>query len=264
MKFLPQFLLTMVAIALFGRQTEAGITLGTAGDFAVLAGAGVTNSGPTVIDGGDVGVSVGTSITGFPPGTLTAPYTFQTADALTTQANSDLVTAYNASAALTPTMNLTGQDLGGLTLTPGVYFFASSSQLTGTLTLNDLGDPNAQFIFQIGSTLTTATDSSVVTINGGLNPGSNIFWQVGSSATIETGTAFEGNILAETSITLATGASILNGSALAINGAVTLDSNQITASYSVPEPSTLSLMVVGGALTILARLQQSKRERLDR
>ena len=143
-------------------------------------------------------------------------------------------------------MVLTGQDLGGLTLSPGVYFFATSAQLTGTLTLDNLGDPLAEFVFQIGTTLTTASNSSVVTINGGALPGSTVFWQVGSSATLGTNTAFEGHILALTSITLTTGATILDGSALARNGAVTLDTNTII--NAVPEPATLTLALLGGAL----------------
>ena len=112
-----------------------------------------------------------------------------------------------------PTQVLTGQNLGGMTLTPGVYFFASSAQLTGTLTLNNLGNPNAVFVFQIGSTLTTASASSVIFSNSLTD--SNVYWQVGSSATLGTTTAFEGNILALTSITLNTGATIGCGSALA-------------------------------------------------
>ena len=128
-------------------------------------------------------------------------------------------------AGLAPTQNLTGQNLGGLTLTPGVYSFSSSAQLTGTLTLDAQGDPNALFVFQIGSTLTTASNSSVVFINGG--QGNNTFWQVGSSATLGTGTAFTGNILALASITLTTGANIRCGRALARNGAVTQDHNNI-------------------------------------
>jgi type VI secretion system secreted protein VgrG len=161
-----------------------------------------------------------------------------------------LTTAYNQAAGLAPTQNLTGTDLGGLTLTPGVYFFSSSAQLTGTLKLNDLGNPNAQFVFQIGSTLTTASGSSVVTINGGNDPsmiGCDVFWQVGSSATLGTTTAFEGNILALTSITADTSATDLDGRLLASTGAVTLDSNSINVPTCVPEPTT----VVAGALMLL-------------
>ena len=170
MRWKTLMLLAITALAGFPLHAKAAaITLGTAGNFAVLAGSTVTNTGSSVIDGGDVGVSPGSAITGFPPGIMTPPFTTHAADAAAAQAQSDLTTAYNAAAGLTPTQDLTGQDLGGLTLTPGVYFFSSSAQLTGTLTLNDQGDPNAQFVFQIGSTLTTASNSSVVTINGGLD-----------------------------------------------------------------------------------------------
>jgi hypothetical protein len=158
---------------------------------------------------------------------------------------------------LAPTMNLTGTDLGGLTLKPGVYFFASSAQLTGTLTLNDMGNANAQFVFQIGSTLTTATDSAVVTENGGSMGGANVIWQVGSSATLDTGTAFEGHILAYASVTLNTGATIINGSALAETGSVTFDDNQIDniVGGTVPEPGTMTLALVGGSFLGLAALR---------
>jgi hypothetical protein len=257
-------LLAFAALIGFPVQAQAGaITLGTAGNFAVLGATTVTNTGPTVIDGGDVGLSPGTSVTGFPPGTITPPFTMHVADAVALQAQSDLTTAYTAAAGLAPTMNLTGTDLGGLTLTPGTYFFSSSAQLTGTLTLNDQGNPNAQFVFQIGSTLTTASNSSVVTINGGAMPGCTVFWQVGSSATLGTDTAFEGHILALTSITMTTGATILDGSALARNGAVTLDSNTITncvTTASVPEPSTMTLALIGGALLGLPALGKKWRE----
>lgn len=172
-------------------------------------------------------------------------------------AESDLNTAYNAAAGLSPTSVLTGKNLGGMTLTPGVYFFSSSAQLTGALTLNNLGNPNALFVFQIGSTLTTASASSVLFSNSLTDP--NVYWQVGSSATLGTTTAFEGNILALSSITLNTGATIGCGSALAINGAVTLDSNVIGGGCSsargggggmptVPEPGTLGLLGTGLAL----------------
>jgi len=254
-------LLALTALAGFPPQAKAGdINLGTAGNFAVLAGSTVTNTNtPTVINGGDVGLSPGNSITGFPPGTITPPYTMQIANGVALQAQNDLTTAYNQAAGLPFTQNLTGQDLGGLTLTPGVYYFSSSAGLTGTLTLNEQGNPNAQFVFQIGSTLTTASDSSVVTeLTGTSGPtpgGCNVFWQVGSSATLGTGTAFEGHILALTSITMDTGATILDGSALARNGAVTLDDNTITNCVSaVPEPSTMTLALIGGALLGLPAL----------
>ena len=155
--------------------------------------------------------------------------TLHTRDALAVQAQADALTAYMilAGEPSPPANNLRGQDLGGMTLTPGVYRFDSSAQLTGVLSLNNTGNPTGTFIFQIGSTLITASNSAV-TLLGAADP--NIFWQVGSSATLGTGTAFDGNILALASITLTTGANIPFGRALAINGAVTLDTNNVSAS----------------------------------
>jgi hypothetical protein len=250
-------LLAVASLAAYPLQAMAAITLGTAGNYAVLAGSTVTNTGSSVINGGDVGVSPSSAITGFPPGTIATPFTRHAGDAAALAAQDALTTAYNAAAGLAPTQNLSGQDLGGLTLTPGVYFFSGAAQLTGTLTLNALGDPNAQFVFQIGSTLTTASSSSVTMVNGGSTPGSTVFWQVGTSATIGTSTAFEGHVLALTSVTLNTGATMLNGSALARNGAVTLDTNSIT--NSVPEPATLALVLFGGAMGLIRR--SSRRDR---
>jgi hypothetical protein len=202
-------------------------TLGTAGNFAVLAGSAVTNTGPSVINGGSLGVSPGSAVTGFPPGIVTAPGTIHTADAVAANAQSAVTMAYNDLAGQPCTADLTGQDLGGMNLTSGVYCFPNTSaQLTGALVLNAAGNPNAVFIFKIGSTLTTASASSVVA-TGNLNP-CNVFWQVGSSATLGSGTSFAGNILALTSITLVTNASIV-GRALARNGAVTLDTNNISS-----------------------------------
>lgn len=258
-----QRLLAITALAASPLQAGAAIILGTAGDFAVLAGSTVTNTGPSVIDGGHVGVSPGAAITGFPPGIVVAPFTLHAGDAVALQAQTDLTAAYNQAAGLAPTQDLTGQDLGGLTLLPGVYSFSSSAQLTGTLTLDAQGDPDAEIVFQIGSTLTTASGSSVVTINdGGGMPGCNVFFQVGSSATLGTDTAFQGHILALTSITLNTGADIQFGSALARNGAVTLDSNTITNCVSpaaIPEPATTTLAVVGGALLGLPAVRKRVR-----
>ncbi|RPJ53233.1 MAG: IPTL-CTERM sorting domain-containing protein [Acidobacteria bacterium] len=212
----------------------AQISLGTAENFGVLGGSTVTNTGPSLITG-HLGVSPGTAVTGFPPGIVVAPSTIHSADAVAAQAQIDLTTAYNAIAGTPTLVDLTGQNLGGLTLTPGVYGFDSSAQLTGTLTLDSQGNPNAVFIFKIGSTLTTASNSSVVFINTGGNSSisCNVFWQVGSSATLGTATGFAGNILALTSITLNTGANV-SGRVLARNGAVTLDTNNVTVCPPAP------------------------------
>lgn len=216
-----------IAISLlFQSAVIAQVPLGTAANFGVLGGSAVTNTGPSVITG-EVGVSPGSSVTGFPPGVVVGG-TIHSADAVAAQAQTDLTTAYNAAAGTACGTNLTGQDLGGLTLTPGVYCFDTSAQLTGTLTLDLLGNPDAVFLFKIGSTLTTASGSSVVLLNsGGTTCPPNLNWQVGSSATLGTGSSFLGNILALSSITLTTGTS-LSGRSLARNGAVTLDTNVVT------------------------------------
>lgn len=195
--------------------------LGTATSFGVLAGSAVTNTGPTTITG-DLGLSPGSSVTGFPPGAVNGATHVD--DAVAVTAKTDLATAYTNAAGQPCTSTLTG-DLGGRTLVPGVYCFTSSAQLTGTLTLNGGGDPNAVFIFKVGSMLTTASNSKVSIINGGP---CGVFWQIGSSVTLGTGTDFVGTLLVNTSISLNTGANILPGRALAQTGAVTLDSNLIT------------------------------------
>ena len=198
--------------------------LGTAENFAVLGGQSVTNTGPTVASG-DLGVSPGTSVTGFPPG-LVIGGTIHAGDATALQAQSDDRAAYLTLAGETCGQDLTTTaDLAGLTLTPGVYCFSSSALLSGTLTLDAQGNPDALFVFQIGSTLTTASNARVLLLGGAR--GCDVFWQVGSSATLGTTTTFVGNILALTSIALDTGAS-LDGRALAQNGSVTLDANQIS------------------------------------
>jgi hypothetical protein len=222
----------LVALALASSaQAQAPVSLGTAANFAVLGASTVTNTGPSVITG-DLGVSPGTAVTGFPPGTVNG--TIHAADAVAAQAQSALTAAYIDTAGRACQVALTGQDLGGLTLTHNVHCFTSSAQLTGTLTLDAQGDPNAVFIFQIVSTLTTASGSRVNLINGAQS--CNVFWQVGSSATLGTTTTFRGNILALTSITATTGATV-DGRLLARNGAVTLDSNTVTrAQCAAPPP----------------------------
>lgn len=218
--------LTVFAALLCAPCPGQASILGTADSFTVLGGSTVTNTGTTTIQG-EVGVSPGSAITGFPPGTSGPQHSN---DAVAIQAQSDNTTAYNGLAGMPSNFNLTGQDLGGLTLTPGVYHFDSSAQLTGTLTLNAQGANNAFWVFQIGSTLTTASASAINFINPGSNNGSDagLFWQVGSSATLGTTTAFEGNILALTSITLTTGVTDPNGRFLAQTGAVTLDTDVLS------------------------------------
>ena len=226
-----------VSIYSFSTAANAQISLGTAGSFGALGGAAVNNTGPTIVNG-NVGVSPGTSITGFPPGSVVGG-SFHANDAVAMQAQNDLTVAYNELAGMPCNVQLTGQDLGGLTLVPGVYCFSTSAQLTGTLTLDAQGNPNALFIFKMGSSLTTASNSNVTVINGGSN--CNVYWQVGSSATLGTGTSFGGNILALASITMTTGSSI-SGRALARTGAVTLDSNSVNICGAGPVCPIVSVL----------------------
>lgn len=230
----------LAASTLFGLHVHAGAQfLGTADTFAVLGGSTVTNTGPTVLTG-NLGVWPGSAITGFPPGVVVGGIIYAgTAEAQ--QAQSDLAIAYDALAGEAVDQDLTGQNLGGMTLTAGVYHFDSSAFLTGTLNLNTQGDPNARFVFQIGSTLITEGASRVLVAS---EHACNVFWQVGSSATLGADSLFTGHILALTSITLATGANIVDGSALARNGAVTMDTNHV-AICVVPEPTSMVLLSLG-------------------
>jgi hypothetical protein len=198
--------------------------LGSAQGFAVLGASTVTNAGPTVITG-ELGVSPGTAITGFPPGTVTGGTT-HAGDATATAAQAAAHTAYANLVAQPCGTNLTGKTLGttpgAVTLSPGVYCFNSSAQLTGTLTL----DGSGVYVFKTGTTLTTASKSSVVLAKGAT--AGNVFWQVGSSATLGTNTAFVGSIFANISDTVTTGASV-TGRVFALTGAVTLSENRIRA-----------------------------------
>src|ERR1700675_336693 len=247
----------MGATALTSPSHAQAPSLLTAGSFGVLAGSTVTNTGSTVING-NVGVSPGTAITGFPPGLVNGGV-IHAADAVALQAQIDNTNAFNTLASRPVTTNLTGQDLGGKTLIAGVYGFNTSAQLTGTLTLNGQGNPNSVFIINIGSTLTTASGSSISLINGA--QGGNVFFKVGSSATLGTSTSFTGDILALTSITLNTSAKIICGDALAQNGAVTLNSNTITtcttttasASSVLPSSATGNQRAVANSIDTFVR-----------
>jgi len=204
-----------------GAGSPAPVPLATAGGFVVLGGSTVTNTGLTVVTG-DLGVSPGPSVTGFPPGIVTGATHAGNATAATAQ--TDLTVAYNDAAGRTTGAVTVAGDLTGLTLAPGLYKSTSSLAISGAVTLTGLGDPNATFIIQVASTLTTGPGSQVI-LSGGAQS-SNIIWQVGSSATLGTNSVFKGTIMADQSITLNTGAR-LDGRALARIGAVTLDTNAI-------------------------------------
>jgi hypothetical protein len=213
------------------------VNLGTASAYGVFGGTTVTSTGLTVVNA-RVGLSPGVSITGFPLGISDGQ---DISNAVATQAKADIQAAYNAAAGLATTQALTGTDLGGQVLLPGVYTFASSGGLTGILTLDGGGDANALFVFQFGSTLVTASASSVVLINGA--QACNVFWQVGSSATFGTGTDFVGNVLAFTSITVTTGVSLSRGGFYALGGAVTLDTNLIDPLGACGAPAAIIIAV---------------------
>src|SRR5580704_6263644 len=226
------FLVLSLGISAFAQtDTETvKIDLGTADKFAVLAGAGISNTSAETYIIGDVGSSPTCTVTGLTQSQVKGRL-YLNCSPDTVQAQKDLTVAYNQAAGAPCGTDLTGKDLGGMMLGPGVYCFSSSAGLTGTLTLDAQGNPNSQWVFQIGSTLTTATNSIVKMVLGHKAPpwekglrGCNVYWQVGSSATIGTSSTFVGKILALTSITLNGGT--FRGKGLARNGAITMSAQE--------------------------------------
>jgi len=236
MKLVTSFLLvlSLLGIRAFA-QTDAGaakINLGTADKFALLGASGITNVSKQTYIIGDVGSSPTCTISGLTRSQVKG-HLYLKCSSVTAQAQKDLTVAYNQAAGAACNSDLTGKDLGGMRLGPGVYCFSSSAGLTGTLTLDAQGNPDSQWVFQIGSSLTTATNSKVAMVLGHKQPGPlwekglrgcNVYWQVGSSATIGTANTFVGKILALTSVTLNGGT--LRGKSLASNGAVTMSDQE--------------------------------------
>jgi Ice-binding-like len=220
----------LVATAGNAQAVATPVPLGTADSFAVLAGTGITNTGPTTIDG-DVGTDPTPSITG--QGSITLLGAYHQADAVSLQAQTDLVTAYDNAAGQARDAD-SGAELGGKTLVPGVYGTDSALGLTGTVTLDGQGNTDGVWVFQAGS-LITASSSSVALINGA--QACNVYWQVGSSTTLGTSTSFVGTIMSLTTITATTGATI-QGRLLARNGALTLDTNTVSRPSCGTAPPT--------------------------
>jgi hypothetical protein len=230
--------IALAMLAVFALPTAAQaapVGLGTAGPFVVLGGTKVTNVGPSVLNG-NLGISPGTELEGFGLPAVINGSTHAT-DEVAAQAQLDLTTAYDAAAGqpVLPANDLSGEDLGGLKLSPGTYRYNAAALMTGALTLDAEGDPNAEFVFQIGSQLTTESASSVVLVNGA-SP-CNVYWQVGSSAVLGTTTSFQGTLMALTSISLNSQATVV-GRMLARNGQVSLIENTLTRPLCATGPTS--------------------------
>jgi hypothetical protein len=227
----------LVALSSSAGAATPAVGLGTAAQYSVLAGTTVTNTGPSILNA-SLGVSPGSAAPGFPPGILLPPGVMHLADAPALQAKSDLTTAYNDAAGRPVTANLAA-NLVGLTLVPGVYRATTSLGLSGTVTLDGQGNQNSVFIFQIPSTLITSSASHVIVLNGA--QACHVYWQVGSSATLGTASDFKGTVMALTSISVQTGATV-QGRALARNGQVSLDNNvfSLPACTTTPAPAATS------------------------
>ena len=233
--------LVAFAVLAGGAPAAAPVELGGAAPFAVLGATTVTSAGTSTITG-DLGVSPGTAVTGFPPGAGTGVLfgTMHAGDSVAAAAHADLATAYDAAVLVPKTADVAVLD--GLTLGPGVHRAGAALGLAGTLTLDGGGDPDAVFIFQAGTTLTTAA-GSLVSLAGGAQA-CNVFWQIGSSATLGASSLLRGSVLAHTSITVGAGVT-MHGRALALNGAVTLDNDAVSVPHCAGE-ATVTLAPMFG------------------
>lgn len=242
--FASVLLASLMTASIAYAVSPSTVSLGTADNFAILAGSAITNTGSSVVTG-DVGIYPGTAVTGFPPATLNGIQ--HTADEQAIQAKSSVTATYTDASNRTPVTTI-GTELGNMVILPGVYASPSGTfGLTGTVTLDAQGDPNAVFIFKSASTLITASGSNVVLANGA--QACNVYWLVGSSATLGTNSTFRGSLIALTSITLTTNAHV-EGRLLAQNGAVTLDSNTVTrASCAAPIVVVTPVVVTPTATT---------------
>jgi type VI secretion system secreted protein VgrG len=247
-------LLTAPVVCTSSRADAQSIPLGAAGSFSILGASAVTNTGTTTVSG-NVGVSPGTSATGFETVVITGG-NLHLNDQVAIDAHADAVTAYNQLAALAFTQDLSATDLGGRTLGAGVYSYASTADFNGILTLDGAHQADALFVIQIGSTLTTA-NASFNFINGA--SADDVWFQVGTSATLGIGTAFSGTLIANASNTLSTGVTV-NGRIIALTGAVTLNNNHIIQISAIPEPATNALILSGLALMLVGGLRLRKRK----
>ncbi|MEX1199100.1 MAG: ice-binding family protein [Pseudohongiellaceae bacterium] len=246
----------LVAVAIPSSVSAQSVPdLGEAAQFAVLAGSTVTNTGSTIVTG-ELGVSPGTAITGFPPGEVRDGQ-IRSNDDVAAQAVADLLSAYNDLAGQSVTTEQAAAMGMGMVLTPGVYHFTDAADITGSLVLDAEGDTTAVFVFQVEEALTVASNAEVTLINSA--SAASVFWQIGTSATLGTSSRFSGSILAGAGVTLDTGA-VLNGRALA-QTAVTLDTNTVTITDEPtvdaspvdgdePAPSKASVPALSGVISL--------------
>jgi hypothetical protein len=246
------FLAATAVIGTFATPVEAQ-SFGSAQNFAILAGTSISSTGATVING-DVGISPGIALTGFPPGIING--IVHKGDAVAAQAQADTSSLYSSLIARAYTQDLTGQNLGGRALTPGTYHFGAAADLNGTLTLDAGGDPNAVFVFQIGSSFTAETGSKVLLFSG--TSMSHVFFAAGSSITLADESQVSGTIQAVGTITA--GSSTVDGRLFSNSGTVILNDTTITlvqaGPASAPEPQSMAVLVLGLGTLATSRLRR--------